>query len=344
MPTLIANNIGLITCEKTVDVVSKRLKLPALEQEEALKTNHRDHQAASTLTPYTPNIWEAVEQADLDLVRHYLETAGTDIVNSRHPTTGATLLHLAIATITTGKDMEQRLALMKLLINKGVDVTTCNLYGVQAIHMIPLHIPTASLPFIVTLLDGSQYTKPSLLINARDSDGWTPLHYAARFCQPPLPVMQTLVARGAKVNATDTNGHKSCLFGLLANGDYVDCFQWMVHTAKADIRLLGDFGDSLRGSLVLQAVKYGRLEVLQYMIHQPQLVNQLKSVISLDELDQARCLLQQQQMDDIDKEIQYLSLLLEHDTRSLVAKQSMGYHHQTTWLGKLRRAVLKRNH
>lgn len=343
MPTLIANNLGLIASEKAgnyVDVTAPA-NIPVVTLDPASLATHDDELEKPATTDPAPSktLWEAAEQADIDTVRLYLDKSGPDnhpkeLVNIQDPTTGATLLHLTITSASptlTQKEADQRLDLMKLLLSHGADVTICNLYGVQAIHMVPLHLPTASYAFLATLLDHDG----ARIINAQDGDGWTPLHYAARFCQPPLQVMQLLVSHGAKVNTVAT-GHKSCLFGLLANGDHLDCFQWLVHTAKADIRLLGDVSTlGHRATVVLQAAKYGRLETLRYLVRQPDLVGKLKSLISLDELDQARHIIREQQ--PLEAEIDHLTVLLDKDPASLVAKQQRKQS-RGSFIKRLRRA------
>lgn len=345
MPTLIANNLGLIASEKPasyVDVTAP-VNIPVITVDPALSAPNEDEKPADLAS--TKTVWEAAEQADIDTVRLYLDKSSRDnqqqtLVNSQEPATGATLLHLVLTSASptlTQKEADQRLDVMKLLLAHGADVTICNLYGVQAIHMVPLHLPTASHAFLTALLDHPASTP--IIINARDGDGWTPLHYAARFCQPPLEAMQLLVSRGAKVNAVAA-GHKSCLFGLLANGDYLECFQWLVHTAKADIRQVGDVSTSgHRATVVLQAAKYGRLGILRYLVRQPDLVGKLKSLISLDELDQARHIIREQQ--PLVAEIDHLTLLLDNDPRSLVSKQQRKQS-RGSLMEKLRKAFGKR--
>ncbi|CAO3596336.1 unnamed protein product [Absidia cylindrospora] len=84
-----------------------------------------------------------------------------------------------------------------------------------------------------------------------------------------------------------------------------------------------------QATLILQAVKYGRLGILRYLIHTPKTMNKLRSLISLEEIGQARHMIHQhltgKQHDHwelMEKEVHYLSCLLEHDPRSLMAKQS----------------------
>ncbi|ORZ13620.1 ankyrin repeat-containing domain protein [Absidia repens] len=383
MPTILSKNIGNLTAGKdnnfqldiqtapshinpSIRTVEQSVDAPNVYDEDKYQFQPQHMTTPLSHQSKTPDMspWEAAEQADIGVIRAYLDKASTKkdrtlLVNYQNPTTGATLLHLAITHTTTAKtetssqvlaaekDTALRLELVTLLLENGADAATCNLYNVQAIHMVPLHIPTGTLPFLDVLLDNDAN------INARDGDGWTPLHYAARFCQPPTLVMQALVAHGANVNATDHTSHKSCLFGLIANGDYVDCFQWMVHTAKANIQYRGQFNfipsatvtNTMRklhhqeqqlhieitkqATLILQAVKYGRLGILRYLIHTPKTLNKLRSLISLEEIGQARHIIHQHLTDEprehwelVDKEIHYLSCLLEHDPRSLMAKQS----------------------
>jgi hypothetical protein len=130
------------------------------------------------------------------------------------------------------------------------------------------------------------------------------------------------------------------LFGLLANGDHLDCFQWLVHTAKADIRQVGDVSTlGHRATIVLQAAKYGRLEILRYLVRQPDLVGKLKSLISLDELDQARHIIREQQ--PLEAEIDHLTVLLDKHPSSLVAKQQRKQFRES-FMDKLRKALGKR--
>ncbi|KAI8060863.1 ankyrin repeat-containing domain protein, partial [Gongronella butleri] len=117
---------------------------------------------------------------------------------------------------------------VKLLLQNGADASATNVYSVQAIHMVALHFPYHAVAFLQLLLDHGAS------VHARDGDGWTPLHYATRFCQPPDAAIKLLVQHGADVNAIDDSNHKSCLYGLIANADHLSAFQWLVDDANAN--------------------------------------------------------------------------------------------------------------
>ncbi|KAI8357291.1 ankyrin repeat-containing domain protein, partial [Blakeslea trispora] len=172
------------------------------------------------------SIWKAAEENNLEALTYYVNHAPLDtstLLNTRDPDTDCTLLHLLIANASNTSDIFPALT---LLLKHGADATARNVYNVQAIHMISLHYSNP-LPAIQQLL--AHHASP----NARDGDGWTPLHYAARFCTNPHPVLQLLIEHGAHVNSTDA-GNKTPLFGLLANNDLVQAFEYLIVQAKAD--------------------------------------------------------------------------------------------------------------
>lgn len=272
---------------------------------------------SSTLNKYTStpdlSIWKAAEQGDLAALQYYVHHTSVDpvtLLNTRDPDTDCTLLHLAVSS-NHNKTKNSALPIVKFLLENGADAIARNVYNVQAIHMVSLHCPQP-LPCIELLL------KHKASPNARDGDGWTPLHYAARFCQPPDLVLQLLVSQGGDVNLTDA-GHKSPLFGLLANGDLTTALDWLIHSAKADVSIRGDFLDQASrktrpGTIVLQAAKYGRLDCLQLLIKSTTAMNQLRRVIHRDELNHANFLvkerLQQATKSGEDQEVGKMELIL----------------------------------
>ncbi|ORX62230.1 ankyrin, partial [Hesseltinella vesiculosa] len=174
------------------------------------------------------SIWHAAEEGNYDALKAHLDGCSSPrelkaMVNGRDPSTDASLLHLYATSAP-----ETRLAMVRLLLESGADASSTNVYNVQPIHMVSLHFPLHAVSFLKALLEFGAN------IHARDGDGWTPLHYAARFCQPPKEAMQLLVEHGADVNAVDDSNHKSCLYGLIANGDHLACFQWMVEHGQAN--------------------------------------------------------------------------------------------------------------
>lgn len=299
MPTLLTRTFALLN----------NIKPPT--EEEIISNNVLD---LSTTQKYTStpdiSIWKAAEQGDLAALSYYIHNTSVDpttLLNTRDPDTDCTLLHLVVSNRAI-----DTLPILKLLLNNGADATARNVYNVQAIHMLSLHCPQPLEPIELLL---NNKVSP----NARDGDGWTPLHYAARFCQPPDKILELLVSRGADVNLTDA-GHKSPLFGLLANGDLTSALDYLVHTAKADVSIRGDFLDQASrktkpGTIILQAAKYGRLDCLSMLIQSTVAMNQLSRVIHRDELDHANYLVKDQQTrlrksDGNDAHIQKMDLIL----------------------------------
>lgn len=276
MPTLLTRTFALLNNTK-----------PPTEEEQVT--------VDTVSTPSSPkckpdiSIWKAAEQGDLSALKYYVQHSSVDpatLLNTRDPDTDCTLLHLVVSNNTINT-----LPIIELLLKHGADATARNIYNVQAIHMASLHSPQP-LELVTLLLSYS--AKP----NARDGDGWTPLHYAARFCQPPDKILQLLVSKGADINLTDT-GHKSPLFGLLANGDLSTCLDWLIHTAKADVSIRGDFLDqnsrkTRPGTIILQAAKYSRINCLSLLMASTVAMNQLRRVIHRDELNYANQLVKEQ--------------------------------------------------
>ncbi|KAG1152375.1 hypothetical protein G6F37_000213 [Rhizopus arrhizus] len=286
------------------------------------------------------SIWKAAEQGNKEALQHYIENNNgidlTTLLNTRDPDTDCTLLHLVISHARYHKS--SLFSLLKLLLENGADVTARDVYNVQAIHMVSLYCPNQPLPCIDLLLNHK--ANP----NARDGDGWTPLHYAARFCQPPDPVIHLLVSRGSDVNQRDA-GRKTALFGLLANGDRVEALDWLIHSAKADLTLLGDLMNPITrqtqpSTLVLQATKYGRTECLALLIRSKLAISQLRKVVSHEELKLACQFVKDNHPMQI--LLQELSDTLERDPASLLYTPILHQHIQRhssvmTVLGIMRR-------
>lgn len=255
------------------------------------------------------SIWKAAEQGNIAALQYYIQhTTSVDptiLLNTRDPDTDCTLLHLVLSN---NHDQRNVVPIIQLLLENGADATARNVYCVQAIHMASLHCPNP-LEAIDLLLNYK--ASP----NARDGDGWTPLHYAARFCQPPDPVLELLVKRGADVNLTDA-GRKTPLFGLLASGDLVASLDWMIHTAKANVGIRGDFLDpqtrkTRPGTIVLQAAKYGRLDCLSLLIRSPVAMEQLKAAVDREELEHARFLVNENKTRSNDQTVIRCDMLLQ---------------------------------
>lgn len=250
----------------------------------------------------TMSIWKAAEQGNLSALNYFIqkqeieneqqinqeeqeETNVARLLNSRDPNTECTLLHLIVS------NNSNPFSALKLLLEKGADATARNIYNVQAIHALFLRCtdPFESLELLI------QYDAD---VNARDGDGWTPVHYAARFCKSPGPILKYLVSVGADINAMDAS-KKTCLFALLANGDHSLTLDWLINTAKANIKVKGDFLNNQtrrtrQGSLILQAAKYGRLSSLRILISSASTMEILESILTKNELQEAIELVRQQ--------------------------------------------------
>ncbi|KAI8647196.1 ankyrin repeat-containing domain protein [Parasitella parasitica] len=242
----------------------------------------------------TMSIWKAAETGNMTALTYFIynhssqkqqlklqeeddttETSIARLLNTRDPNTECTLVYLIVANNPNPVEP------LRLLLEQGADATARNIYNVQAIHALFLRCPEP-LEALQLLLDHD--ADP----NARDGDGWTPIHYAARFCKSPGPVLKILLKAGADVNAIDTS-HKTSLFCLLANGDHSLTLDWLIHTAKANIKVRGDFLDgqtrrTKQGSLILQAAKYGRLSSLRILISSASAMESLETILTKDEL------------------------------------------------------------
>ncbi|KAL4212655.1 ankyrin repeat-containing domain protein [Rhizopus microsporus] len=267
------------------------------------------------------SIWKAAETGDIEALEYFLQH-NTELLNMRDPNTECTLLHLLVSNV------QDPIRPLELLLKHGVDVTAQNIYNVQAIHAVFLNCPY---PLEAVRLLLSYDANP----NARDGDGWTPLHYAARFCQSPGPVLKLLIDAGADVNAVDVN-QKSALFSLLANGDHSQTLDWLIHTAKANLKIKGDFVDSLtrrtrQGTLILQAAKYGRFSCLQLLVNSETAMQSLQSVLTREELDDAIDIIRMQLLklstrEQIEK-LGSMIILLEELTQKLSKKKNKSKHH-----------------
>jgi ankyrin repeat protein len=248
------------------------------------------------------SIWKAAELGNMDAINYYINNYAlyidrtededeesshclTDLINARDPNTECTLLYLIVSHNPNPTE------LLRLLLSQGADVTARNVYNVQAIHALFLRCQEPLEPLRLLL----EYDADT---NAQDGDGWTPIHYAARFCKNPLPVIQLLVDHGADINALDSS-KKTCLFGLLANGDFGLTLDWLIHTGKANVKVQGDFLSgqtrcTKKGSLLLQAAKYGRLACLRILISSASSMENLDSILTLEELKLAIDLVRQQ--------------------------------------------------
>lgn len=286
MPTVFSRTFALLNNIKPPPhdhILDSRVIQAGIEIEDG----HISIELEAPVTKPDISIWKAAELGNLQALQYYIEnTKGIDLttlLNTRDPDTDCTLLHLVLSNARTHRN--SILPIIKLLLDHGADATTCNIYNVQAIHMVPLHCPHQPLLCLEALLNHK--ANP----NASDGDGWTPLHYAARFCQPPDEAIELLVSRGADVNRRDSS-RKTPLFCLLANGDYPHALDYLIHSAKADITLLGDIVNpttrqTCSASIVLQAVKYNRMECLSMILRSKTAMAQLKQVITREELQVA---------------------------------------------------------
>lgn len=301
--------------------------------------SQRSDQHVLTIEPIpTISIWEAAKLGDIDTLNYFIrhhsnnlangpfsieeedfltETNTAQLINSRDPITECTLLHLIVSHNIDPIEP------LKLLLDQGADVTARNIYNIQAIHAIFLKCPEP-LESIRLLL------KHDADPNARDGDGWTPVHYAARFCRSPRPILETLIEAGADINLIDSS-KKTALFALLANGDHSQTLDWLIHTVKANVKTKGDFLDNrtrrtIKGSLVLQAAKYGRLSSLRILISSASVMDNLESILTHNELILAIELIREQLVKVTDREyterLGLMIMILEKVDRKLFAGES----------------------
>ncbi|KAI8991377.1 ankyrin repeat-containing domain protein, partial [Mycotypha africana] len=239
------------------------------------------------------SMWEAAEAGNLSSliyhIRNHYQQGGNDkklkeLLNARNPSTEYTLLHTVFSEQNRNKNIHP---ILKLLLEHGADVSTPNVYNIYPIHAVCMHYPD---PYVYLELLLNFKAK----LNVRDGDGWTPLHYAARFSVPPGPPMKLLIERGANINST-CGSHKTPLFSLIANGDYPKTLDWLIHTARADLTIRGECLFNLPpapktqvGTVLLQVVKFGRIECLSLLLHSPVAMAQLCRAVDENELQYAQ--------------------------------------------------------
>ncbi|KAI9478875.1 MAG: ankyrin repeat-containing domain protein [Benjaminiella poitrasii] len=282
------------SCFEDVDL-TESIKL---QNHKGIEMLHHHHHQVITMEP-KPNItiWKAAELGNMAALTYFIQhhaslfqskededndeekddenNSITRLLNSRDPTTECTLIYLIVA------NNPNPIEPLRLLLEQGADATARNMYNVQAIHAI---FPECPEPLEVLKLLLKHGADP----NAQDGDGWTPAHYAARFCKSPGPILKLLIESGADINAVDAS-NRTAAFGLLANGDHSDALDWLIHTAKANLKVRGDFLDgqtrcTKRGSLILQAAKHGRLACLRILISSSSAMESLESILTKNEL------------------------------------------------------------
>lgn len=230
-------------------------------------------------------ILEAAKTGNVELLQHVIKTADVDfykILNKRDPETECTLLHLVC------HQLEDPYDILKILLENGADATRASMYNVQPMHALPVHCPNPQHSLRLLL----EYEAD---INARDGDRWVPLHYAARFCKDPFPVIQMLVEYGADVNAVDVR-ERSPLFSLLANGDYSEVLDWLIHKAKANTKFRGEFMEDntqrcYRATVIMQAIMHSRIECLKVLTTSETAYQQLRFSVDRAELERATTLI-----------------------------------------------------
>ncbi|CAO3597188.1 unnamed protein product [Absidia cylindrospora] len=201
------------------------LSSPTSIVEEAIR--HQKELDDITVSIPSISIWTAAEQGDIATLTYYIQHHPNPValLNKRDPKTECTLIHLAVSSSNNINPYN----IVDLLLTHGADPCARNVYNVQALHTIPLHCVESPQNSLVLLLDHGAD------VNCRDGDGWTPLHYAARFCRPESlgSVLALLVQRGANLSAVDAS-HKTAMFALLANGDHLDAFTYLIQQQQND--------------------------------------------------------------------------------------------------------------
>ncbi|KAI9278469.1 ankyrin repeat-containing domain protein [Phascolomyces articulosus] len=221
------------------------------------------------------------------------------LVNQRNPENECTLLYTVIVSNDSNnnkyhpnKNEYPLLPMMEFLLDHGADPTAQNVYNVQAIHAVAIHCQEPLAPIELLL-------KHQVDPNARDGDGWTPMHYVSRFYHSdPRDILQRLEQYGANVNAMDVT-QKSPLFPLLANSDYASTLDWFIHSAKADVGIQGEFLDqstrrTTKGTILLQAAKYARRQCLAVLTNSAVAMETFRIAMTQEELNQATLFVRQQ--------------------------------------------------
>ena len=131
------------------------------------------------------NIWEAVEQGDIEAVRQHL-ASGTD-VDAKSSRTGSTPLHFATNY--------GRKEIAELLISKSADVNPMGGGG--------------KTPLSYAVGEGHKEIVELLIangadVNAKGTDETSPLHFAAM--NGHTEIAELLIDKGADVNAKDEDG------------------------------------------------------------------------------------------------------------------------------------------
>jgi hypothetical protein len=243
-----------------------------------------------TVAMPTISIWTAAEQGDVSTLTQYIQRHPhpADLLNKRDPVSECTLLHLAIVS----SHSSDTFATLECLLRHGANPSARNIDNVQALHTIPLHHghngdkTLACMRLVLDHNDGNT--------QCRDGDGWTPLHYAARFIPTdPWPVMQLLLAHGADLMAKEYSTQRTPLFALFANGDHVHVLHEIYTTSSLALwQQCAEFIDpntrrSYHASLVLQAVKYRRMNILQWLVTTVPVLDALVDVVTPQELSLA---------------------------------------------------------
>ncbi|ORZ23184.1 ankyrin repeat-containing domain protein [Absidia repens] len=299
------------------------LPSPASTVEETI--HHQKEQDDIVVSIPSISIWTAAEQGDIATLTYYIQHHPNPValLNKRDPKTECTLIHLAVSSSSNINPYNT----VDLLLTHGADPCARNVYNVQALHTIPLHCVESPQKSLALLLDHGAD------VNCRDGDGWTPLHYAARFCRQESlgSVLALLVERGANLAAVDAS-HKTAMFALLANGDHVDAFTYLIQqqqndSSGANVLMLpsrGDFLDSAtrrthQGTIVLQAAKYLRVDCLEWLVHSKKAMAQVLPALTADELSYANQLIQQQQQQQQHHCQKIMSLL--HQVSTMMEKE-----------------------
>ncbi|KAI9323326.1 ankyrin repeat-containing domain protein [Dichotomocladium elegans] len=305
----------------SLDTRGKTLRLDMIESPADDANGHEEKVEA------TISMWQAIRNGDFAAVRQAIEDDETwshgMLVNTRDPVTETTPLYMVAEHVR-----QQPEQLLELLLKHGAEPDAPSVYGVRPMHVVLINCATDLVPPIDALL---AYKAD---INCSDGDGWTPLHYAARFLGNPDPIVRHLVNQGAQVNAVDVT-NKTPLFMLLANGDHATALSWLIHTAQADLTIAGEFMFShpTSGTVFLQSAKYGRLACMRELVRSDTAMRQLRKAISYQELNLATVILEKRlekknNSDNLASHIEELLELvkefqrvLEGDPGSKVAKQ-----------------------
>lgn len=133
----------------------------------------------------------------------------TGNVNAVHKYSGYNLLQL---TVTNSSNLEEKIMIVKFLIEEGIDINFIERKGLKnALHILYLFTTNATVEYLYTIT--KILVENGIDLNAQDKHGSIPLKYAITVIRNPIEdikiVYQYLIERGSDYNIKNNYG-KSC--------------------------------------------------------------------------------------------------------------------------------------